>query len=106
MDSDRKRTNAGAVTDLETEIAKTIQKRRRVLFEIQTPSRKRFDPVIPIIIPFGGSGNNKIEFSDDQIERLADAISERGKGEQQGEQQPNIGRNKTGNQRGTKRGQN
>lgn len=77
LDQDRKRTNAGAETNLEAQIAQAIQNRRKVLFDIQGAGRKRFEPVIPVVIPFGGSGKTNIEFTDAQIERLADAISER-----------------------------
>lgn len=76
LEADRTRVNAGASTDLEQRIAETIQARRRVVFNLQQDNKlKRFDPIIPVVIPLGGSGKQQAEFTDEQIERLADVMA-------------------------------
>lgn len=76
LEADRTRVNAGASTDLEQRIAETIQARRRVVFNLQQDNKlKRFDPIIPVVIPLGGSGKQQAEFSDEQIDRLADVMA-------------------------------
>lgn len=76
LEADRNRTNAGAATDIEQRIAETIQARRRVVFNLQQGNKlKRFEPIIPVVIPLGGSGKQQAEFSDEQIDRLADVMA-------------------------------
>lgn len=78
LEADRKRTNAGASTNLEQHIADKIQARRQVVFNLQKENQiKRFEPIIPVVIPFGTTGKQKIEFSEEHLEFMAEILSDR-----------------------------
>ena len=77
LEADRKRTNAGAASDLEGQIAEKLLMRRRAIYNLSTPTRKRFEPVIPVIFPIGSSGKAELNISDDQIERMAEIMADK-----------------------------
>lgn len=77
LDADRKRTNAGASTDLEQQLADRILLRRRAVYNLSTPTRRRFEPVIPVVIPMGSSVKSELEITDEQIERMAEIMAEK-----------------------------
>ena len=78
LDKDRLRTNAGQPSTLWEDIEDYAAHRRSLIYAIPNPKPRNFySEIYPVILPFGSYKNQaqKVEFSDDQLEKMAQIIS-------------------------------
>jgi tape measure domain-containing protein len=77
IERDRIRTNNGQPSILNEEIIKLAEVKKQALYGNQPNPMPKYVPVIPVIIPLNSNKPQKLEFTDEHLDKMADILAER-----------------------------
>lgn len=77
IERDRIRTNNGQPSILNEEIIRFAEAKKQALYGQKPSQAIKYTPVIPFIVPLTSSKPSKVEFTDEHIDKIAKAISDK-----------------------------
>lgn len=77
IEKDRVRTNSGQGSKLTEDIIRFAEIKKRALYGESINPKPKYERVIPMIIPVASSRVQKIEFTDEQLDKMADILANR-----------------------------